>query len=471
MTDLTLEEMEALLHKHEEYELNYDFDGTISTLTANPHYELPTLGWKIDGREAVTELYRRMLPGGLKQAMWAEKRVHAVGPNTLAREAFVMFNSPDGRRVTGQYMAVIAYDPVDKLIIGERLYMDSAFAESMARELGPDFGDIPGVSKIVPDETDPVRVMKAVGVEEFGAPEALEIVELPVPEPGKGEVRIRVKAATVNPVDTATRAGFRGPMTKAAAPGPYVLGMEVAGVLDKIGEGTSTDLEVGDDVMAVVHPVGSAGAYAEYAVVPAASTARTPKGSTYVEATTIPMNGLTARLAIDLLELQAGDTLAVTGAAGAVGAYVVELAKLDGIRVVAVARPSDEPLLTELGADVFVPRGDDFAQRILDAAPGGVDGVVDTAVLDDAVLPAVRDHGAVATLRGFLAPADRGIDFRAVFVPTYAREQAKLDRLRQHVEDGRLTLRVGRTLPAEKAPEAHRLVESGGIRGRVVLEF
>lgn len=470
MTDLTLDEMEALLHKHEEYELNYDFEGTISTLTAFPQYELPTLGWKIEGRDAVVELYRRMLPGGLKQAMWAEKRVHAVAPNTLAREAFVMFNTPDGRRVTGQYMAVIAYDPVEKLIIGERLYMDSSFAEAMALELGEDFGDIPGVSKIVPDETD-VRTMKAVGVHEWGGPEVLEVVELPVPEPGKGEVRIRVKAATVNPVDTGTRAGFRGPMTKAAAPGPYVLGMEVAGVLDKIGEGTSTDLEVGDDVMAVVHPLGSKGAYAEYAVVPAASTARTPNGSTYAEATTIPMNGLTARLAIDLLELKAGDTLAVTGAAGAVGSYVVELAKQDGLRVIAVAREDDEALLTKLGADVFVPRGDDFAQRILDVAPGGVDGIVDTAVLNDAVLPAVRDNGAVATLRGFLAPAERGIEYRAVFVPMYARDQAKLDRLRQHVEDGELSLRVGQTFPAEKASDAHRVVEAGGFRGRVVLEF
>lgn len=471
MADLTLDEMEALLHKHEEYELNYDFDGTISTLTQNPQYELPSLGWKIEGRDAVTELYRRMLPGGLRRAMWAEKRVHAVAPNTLAREAFCTFNTPEGRRVTGQYMAVIAYDPDEKLIIGERLYMDLAFAQSMARELGPDFGDIPGVSKIVPDEADEVRLMKAIGVEDWGGPEVLKSVELPVPEPGRGEVRIRVKAATVNPVDAGTRAGFRGPMTKAAAPGPYVLGMEVAGVLDKIGEGTSTGLKVGQDVMAVVHPLGTSGAYAEYVVVPAASTALTPKGTTYAEATTLPMNGLTARLAIDLLKLKPGDTVAVTGAAGAVGAYAVELAKRDGLRVIAVARADDEPMLSKLGADVFVPRGDDFAQRILEAAPGGVDGVVDTAVLDHQVLPAVRDHGAVSTLRGFLAPAERGIEYRAVFVPEYAREQAKLDRLRQHVEDGELSLRVAQTFPAEKAADAHRVVEAGGNRGRVVLEF
>ncbi|HJQ05480.1 MAG TPA: NADP-dependent oxidoreductase [Nocardioides sp.] len=463
--------MEALLHLHEEYELNYDFDGTISTLTAVPQYELPTLGWKIEGRDAVVELYRRMLPGGLIQAMWAEKRVHAVAPNTLAREAFVFFNTPDGRRVKGQYMAVIAYDKDEKLIIGERLYMDKSFAEAMARALGPDFGDIPGVSQIVPDEEPDTRTMKAIGIHDWGGPEVLEPVELPLPTPGKGEVRIRVRAATVNPVDTATRAGFRGPMTKAAAPGPYVLGMEVAGVLDAIGEGTRTDLSVGDDVMAIVHPLGSNGGYAEYVVVPANSTARAPKGVSHAEATTIPMNGLTARLAIDLLELEAGDTLAVTGAAGAVGSYVVELAKQDGLRVIAVASASDEDLVRKLGADVFVPRGDDFAQRILDAAPAGVDGFVDTAVLNDAVLPAVKDNGAVSTLRGFLAPAERGIEYRAVFVPEYARDRAKLDRLRQHVEDGQLTLRVGQIFPAEEAPEAHRVVEKGGFRGRVVLEF
>jgi hypothetical protein len=151
MTELTLDEMEEILHKHEEFELAYDLDGTISTLTANPQYELPALGWRIEGRDAVTETYRRLLPMAEKTAMWAEKRVHAVAPNTLCREAYVMFNTADGERVTGQYMVVIAFE--GHLIAGERMYMDTSFAKVMAEALGADFGEIPGVSRLVSTES------------------------------------------------------------------------------------------------------------------------------------------------------------------------------------------------------------------------------------------------------------------------------------------------------------------------------
>lgn len=147
-----MEQMEAILHKHEEYELAYDLEGTVSTLTDDPQYEFPALGWRVRGRAAVVETYRRMLPLAEKVAMWADKRVHASGPNTLCREAFVMFNTADGERTTGQYFVAIAFE--DNLISGERMYMDSSFAEIMAEALGPDFGDLPGVSRIVPKQTE-----------------------------------------------------------------------------------------------------------------------------------------------------------------------------------------------------------------------------------------------------------------------------------------------------------------------------
>src|SRR5580700_616290 len=109
--------------------------------------------------------------------------------------------------------------------------------------------------------------MRAVGVVSFGGPEALEVVELPDPEAGPGEVRIRVHAATVNPTDTVLRSGARA----ADVPPPYVPGMDVAGVLEQIGPGASTDLQVGQRVMAIVAPHGQTGGYAERVVVPAAS--------------------------------------------------------------------------------------------------------------------------------------------------------------------------------------------------------
>jgi NADPH:quinone reductase len=287
---------------------------------------------------------------------------------------------------------------------------------------------------------------------------------------GPGQLRIRVHAATVNPTDTYTRNGARAALL-AKDPPPYVPGMDAAGVLDEIGEGVETDLRIGDAVMAIVIPTGAHGAYRQSLVVPAGSVARAPAGTTHAEASTLPMNGLTARLALDLLGLQPGQTLAVTGAAGCFGGYAVQLAKADGLFVIADAAEADHQLVTDLGADVVVPRGDDVAERILAAAPGGVDGLVDGAVQNELVIPAVRDGGGFATVRGYKGQPVRDITFHQVWVSAYAEEQAMLDRLRQQAEDGQVTLRVARTFPAEQAGEAHRLLEAGGTRGRLVIEL
>jgi NADPH:quinone reductase len=312
--------------------------------------------------------------------------------------------------------------------------------------------------------------MRAVGVTEFGAPEVLHIVELPDPQAGPGELRIRVHAAAVNPTDTGLRGGRRASQLKDIPP-PYVPGMDAAGELDQIGPGVSTDLHVGDRVMAIVVPHGSHGGYSELLVVPAESAARVPAGASDAEAATLPMNGLTTRQALDMLDLAPGQTLAVTGAAGAVGGYAIELGKAGGLRVIADASPQDEELVRKLGADVVVRRGPDFAARVREVAPEGADGVVDAALLDELAVPAVRDGGGIATLRGFTSKPERGITFHPVVVRNYAREHAKLDGLRQQVEDGEVTLRVAKTLPAERAAEAHRTLEAGGTRGRIILEF
>ncbi|MGW1675013.1 NADP-dependent oxidoreductase [Streptomyces sp. NPDC002324] len=311
--------------------------------------------------------------------------------------------------------------------------------------------------------------MKAIGLTEFGGPDVLRVLDLPVPEAGPREILIRVHAATVNPVDTLVRRGIA--FVSDAEP-PYVPGMEAAGVVEQIGEGTGTDLTVGDHVMAVVVVSGTHGAYAEYLVVPAESVVRVPTGATDIEAATLPMNGLTARMALDLLELPAGATIAVTGAAGAVGGYAVQLAKADGLRVVADAAPKDWQLVEELGADVVLPRGDAFPELVRREIPDGVDGLVDTAGVAGLAIRAVRDGGRMASsVGGVQVTAERGIETRNTFVPQYAREHAKLDRLRELAEKGGITPRVARTLPAEQATEAHRLLEAGGLRGRVVLTF
>jgi NADPH:quinone reductase-like Zn-dependent oxidoreductase len=314
--------------------------------------------------------------------------------------------------------------------------------------------------------------MRAVGVTEFGPPEVLHLVELPDPEPGPGEVRLRVHAAAVNPTDTVLRSGARAGRLKDVSP-PHVPGMDAAGVLDAIGDGTATDLRIGERVMAVVLPLGPRGAYAERVVVPAESVVRAPRGASDAQAATLPMNGLTARLALSQLALEPGQTLAVTGGAGAVGGYAIQLGRAEGLRVVADAAPEDEKLVRALGAQVVVQRGDDFADRVRTEMPEGVDGLVDGALLDRLAVQAVRDGGRMATLRGYDgAGADgRGITFLPVYVRNGAREHDKLDRLRAQAEAGVLTLRVARTMPADQAAQAHRLLEAGGVRGRLVLEF
>ncbi|MBO0852919.1 MAG: hypothetical protein J2P18_04050 [Nocardia sp.] len=150
-TTLTLAEMEALLAAHEKAEFDLDLDATLATLVDNPMYEFPSLGWHIEGRDAVRETYNRMLHGSDERNIWADKRVHAISDNSLSREAYVYLDGPDGR-VTGQYFVVMEFEG-DK-IAGERMYMDTTFAALMAQILGPDFGSVPGVSRLA-DMTPP----------------------------------------------------------------------------------------------------------------------------------------------------------------------------------------------------------------------------------------------------------------------------------------------------------------------------
>ena len=311
--------------------------------------------------------------------------------------------------------------------------------------------------------------MRAAGVTEFGGPEALHLVDVPEEPLGAGEVRLRVAAATVNPTDTHARAGAYADRDPVKTP-PWVPGMDVAGEVVEVADGVG-HLSVGDVAMGIVVPFGPHGGYREDKVLPANSVVRAPKNADVVAAATLPMNGLTARFALDLMGLEPGQVLAVTGAAGAFGGYVVQLAKADGLTVVADASEADEQLVRDLGADVVVRRGDDVAARIREQFADGVDGLADGSVQDALVLPAVKDGGAVATVRGYRGDGQRGLRVFPTLVRRVAEDRAALDRLRQQVEDGTLTLRVARTFPAEQAAAAHRMLEAGGVRGRLVLTF
>ena len=310
--------------------------------------------------------------------------------------------------------------------------------------------------------------MRAVVVSRPGGPDVLRVVDLPTPEPGPGEVRIRTRAAAVNPTDTAFRQA--GPDPAEGVPEPWIPGMELAGTVDAAGPGV--DWRPGQRVMAVLTPRrAQGGAYAEQVVVPADAVAATPDGIGDAEAATLPMNGLTVWAALRMLALSPGQVLGVTGAAGAVGGYAIELGKLAGLRVVAQAAPSDEELVRRLGADVVVPRTDDAVTAFRAVVPDGVDGLLDAAVLDERALGIVRDGGALATVRFWSGPSERGIRVEPVMVRHHLHEGAALAGLADLVVAGALTLRVADVLPADRAAEAHARLQAGGVRGRLVLTF
>jgi NADPH:quinone reductase-like Zn-dependent oxidoreductase len=248
--------------------------------------------------------------------------------------------------------------------------------------------------------------------------------------------------------------------------------MDAAGVVESVGEGVDR-ISPGDEVMAALTPRRpEGGAQGELIVVPAASIVPVPDGATLAQAATLPMNGLTAMLGLDLLAVPEGGTLAVTGGAGLLASYVIPLAKERGLRVLADAKPEDEELVRGFGADDVLPRGDGFGAAVRARVPDGVDAVYDTALLGRDAFPAIRDGGAMAVVRGWDdSPGDRGIEIRPVFVRTVLERTDWLERLRERAAAGELQLRVAEELPPEQAARAHELMDAGGLRGRAVIVF
>jgi len=305
--------------------------------------------------------------------------------------------------------------------------------------------------------------MRAAVVKKVGGPEAVEILEVPLPEPGPFQVRIKVAAAALNPADAAVWAGVFGPLEGMEHAG---LGLDAAGTIDAVGLGVL--LEVGTPVIAfdsgALRPTK---AQAEYLVVPLNSIAAAPEGMDLTLAATIPLNAMTAAQALDHLPLRPRDTLLVTGAGGAVGGYAVELARTRGVRVVAQGQPEDEEFLRGCGATWFVSRQEELSEAVHRFVPQGVDGVLDAAALGEPALAAVRDGGIFVSVRVDVLPQPRrGVVVRHIAASP---EAARLAYLSALAEVGLLTPRVARTYPLAEAAEAHAQLARGGLRGRIVL--
>ncbi len=309
--------------------------------------------------------------------------------------------------------------------------------------------------------------MRAVAIHEAGGPIIVQNRE--VRAAGPGEVRLRVNAATVNPVDTLMWRTFAATESQSS----LTPGMDAAGTIESVGPDVDR-LSVGDAVMAVLNArLPDGGAQAELVIVPAASVVTVPAGLDAAAASTLPMNGLTALEGLHLLGLPPGATLAVTGGAGLLASYVIALAKREGLVVVADAKPEDEGLVAGFGADHVVSRGEGFAADVRRLLPDGVDAVFDTAVLRRDALPAIRDGGAIAVVRGWDDGEDpeRGIRLVVISVSKVLAATTWLELLSDEAAAGRLVPRVADTYPPERAQEAYERMDAGGLRGRLVISF
>lgn len=287
-------------------------------------------------------------------------------------------------------------------------------------------------------------------------PDSIEVIEVPVVEPGPGQVRVAVAAATVNPTDLGVAAGFFHSIGLVNQPEHTGLGWEFAGVVDAAGP--DVDLAVGTRVAGLV--VGfdrDYGTYAEQIVVAAADVAPVPDDLDLVAAATVPLNGLAAAQIVDLLGHAPAGTgrVLVTGAAGAVGANVAVLAREHGWQVTGLARAGDEEFVRGLGAD--------FTAH----AEPGWDAVVDSAQLNEAALALVRDGGAYIGVRpGLAPPTERGIAVTTLFTTS---DSDRLGGLLTRAAAGELPTRVHAVVPLEQAAEAHRATAKGGLRGRYII--
>ncbi|MFG1947286.1 NADP-dependent oxidoreductase [Nonomuraea sp. NPDC048826] len=308
--------------------------------------------------------------------------------------------------------------------------------------------------------------MRSVVVRRFGGPETLEIIDTPTPEPGHGQVLVKVKGASLNPIDLSARAGRLTQAGLVAPAAQLSLGWDVAGSVEALGPGAER-FQLGDPVVGLRDLLFAGGTHADYVVLDESALAPAPRSVSLTKAATLPLNALTADRALDLTGLRRGEKLLITGASGGVGGFVIELAALRGLRTIALARPDDAERVRALGADEVITSADDLGPAVRSIVPGGVDAVIDAAVLGITAHQALRGEGTfVALVAPFAPPSIRGT--RVVVQEVFA-DGRRLTELSALVDAGVLTLHVAQTLPLEDAQSAHALLEKGGLRGRVVL--
>jgi NADPH:quinone reductase-like Zn-dependent oxidoreductase len=316
--------------------------------------------------------------------------------------------------------------------------------------------------------------MKAVVLEEFGGVDKLKLLtDLPKPEVKEGEILIKIMAAGVNPVDCKIRQGLL--TSRLPHHFPIIPGWDLSGIVEQTGY-SSKRFKAGDEVFAYVRrPFVQFGTYAEYISIPESYVTFKPKNISFEEAASIPLVGLTAYQSIIEKEIiSKGKTVFIIGASGGVGTMAVQLAKIAGAKVIALASSENHDYLKSLGASHTLDyKKGDFVEALKFLEPQGVDIVYDCFGKDalDKAYYCVKKGGWLVSILGQEKKeltTKLGINFRYWFVEPNV---VQLDLLKQLIESGQLKTNVSRVFPIEEVREAHQFMEGGHTTGKIVLKI
>jgi NADPH:quinone reductase-like Zn-dependent oxidoreductase len=307
--------------------------------------------------------------------------------------------------------------------------------------------------------------MRAIQAFSYGGPGVLQLVELPTPLAGPGEVLVRLAAAGANPVDWVARAGELAGLFDS---GPWIWGWDIAGTVEAVGAQV-TRFAVGDEVFGMPTFPALVKAYAEYVAVPVEHLRAKPPSLTMHQAAGLPLAGLTALQVLDLAGVQAGQRVLITAAAGGVGHLAVQIAKARGAHVIGTARATNHEFLRSIGVDEPI----DYTSVDVATSVRDIDMVFDI-IGEDALLATLRTGGQLVKITdgitdGFAAAATAaGVTVaRHVVQPS----GTGLDRLAQHSDAGELRVEIADVIPLEDAAKAHQLLHTGRVRGKIVLSM
>ena len=306
--------------------------------------------------------------------------------------------------------------------------------------------------------------MKVMAIQQYGGPEVLEPLDLPTPQSAEGEVRVKVYAAGINPVDFQARQGKLG-----YTDFPVVLGWDISGVVDELGPGV-TNFKVGDEVYGMIRFPEEGRAYAEYVTAPVDEITLKPQRLSHAEAAATNLAALTALQNLDKLELRAGQTVLIHAGSGGVGHFAVQLAKARGAKVISTASGKNRDFVLGLGADEFI----NYHEQRFEDVVKNVDAVFDTVGGDTftrsfgVVKPGGWVIGIVTQMTDELTEQAEQAGINAAWTSVHPSKH-DLEQLNTVVEAGQLKPHVSQTFLLEQVADAHRAQESGHTVGKIVL--